>query len=61
MPKQSLRMQSLHLLIALAGGLLLLLFLSPGEHLTAVGVRVVALMLPMLYLWLTTNTHWTCS
>ena len=60
MPKQSSRMQSLHVLIALAAGLLLLFFLPTGEHLTPVGVRVIALMLPMLYLWLTTNTHWTC-
>lgn len=54
------RTQSIHCLIALAMGLLLLLFLSPGAHLTAAGVRVIAVMVPMLYLWLTTNTHWTC-
>lgn len=60
MTKQSLKVQSLHYFAALLLGLLLLFFLKPGEHLTAVGVRVIAVMIPMLYLWLTANTHWTC-
>ena len=60
MTKQSLKLQSLHFFAALLLGLLILFFLKPGEHLTAVGVRVIAVMIPMLYLWLTANTHWTC-
>ena len=60
MTKQSLKPQSLHFFAALLLGLLILFFLKPGEHLTAVGVRVIAVMIPMLYLWLTANTHWTC-
>ena len=60
MSKQSFKAQSVHFFVALVSGLLILFCLRPGEHLTAVGVRVIAVMVPMLYLWLTTNTHWTC-
>ena len=50
----------LHYVIALVIGLLILFFLKPTEPLTPIGVRVIAVMIPSLYLWLTTNTHWTC-
>lgn len=49
----------IHYLIALIIGLALLFGLQPTNGLTDVGVRVVAVMVPTLYLWLTTNTHWT--
>ena len=50
----------IHYIIALVIGLLILFFLQPTPPLTPIGVRVIAVMIPMLYLWLTTNTHWTC-
>lgn len=49
-----------HYLIALIIGLALLFGLQPTNGLTEVGIRVIAVMIPTLYLWLTTNTHWTC-
>lgn len=49
-----------HYIIALVIGLLLLFCLQPTNGLTEIGVRVVAVLIPTLYLWLTTNTHWTC-
>lgn len=49
-----------HYLIALIIGLALLFGLQPTKGLTEVGIRVIAVMIPTLYLWLTTNTHWTC-
>lgn len=53
------RKNYLHYLIALIIGLVLLFALQPTNGLTPVGIRVVAVLIPILYLWLTTNTHWT--
>lgn len=50
----------IHYVIALVIGLVLLFSLQPTNGLTEVGVRVIAVLIPTLYLWLTTNTHWTC-
>ena len=49
----------IHYLIALIIGIVIAVALKPGNGLTDIGVRVVAIMIPCLYLWLTTNTHWT--
>lgn len=48
-----------HYIIALIIGLVIAFALQPINGLTEVGVRVIAVMIPTLYLWLTTNTHWT--
>ena len=48
----------LHLVIALAAGLILLFALRPTGGLTALGVRVIAVTVPTLYLWLTVGTGW---
>jgi sodium-dependent dicarboxylate transporter 2/3/5 len=52
--------QYIHYLIALIIGVVIALVLHPGNGLTVIGVRVIAILIPVLYLWLTTNTHWTC-
>lgn len=52
--------QYIHYLIALIIGLVITFALQPVNGLTETGVRVVAILVPTLYLWLTTNTHWTC-
>lgn len=49
----------LHYIIALLAGLLILLLLPAANGLTDLGVRATAVIVPVLYLWLTTNTHWT--
>lgn len=49
----------IHYLIALIIGLVLAFALQPTNGLTEIGVRVIAILIPILYLWLTTNTHWT--
>ena len=49
-----------HYVIALVIGLILMFAIQPTDGLTQVGVRVIAVLIPTLYLWLTTNTHWTC-
>ncbi len=54
------RKEYIHYAIALAVGLILGFGLQPVDGLTVVGVRVIAITVPTLYLWLTTNTHWTC-
>lgn len=48
----------IHYIIALIIGLLLLFCLPETNGLTQLGVRSIAVMVPILYLWLTTNTHW---
>ena len=53
------RKNYLHYAIALVIGLLLGFCLQPTNGLTEIGVRVIAILVPTLYLWLTTNTHWT--
>lgn len=47
-----------HYIIALIIGLVLLFALPETNGLTNLGVRAIAVMVPILYLWLTTNTHW---
>ena len=47
-----------HCLIALVLGILLKLLLRPEHGLTELGVSVLSVTLPTLYLWLTVNTSW---
>jgi sodium-dependent dicarboxylate transporter 2/3/5 len=54
-----LKKQYIHYLVALIIGIVIALVLQPGNGLTNYGVRVIAILVPVLYLWLTTNTHWT--
>lgn len=54
----------IHYLIALVIGIILAVAIKPQSDdgtvgLTAIGVRVIAILIPTLYLWLTTNSHWT--
>ncbi len=56
---KSVRKEYIHYLVALIIGIVLAIVIQPTNGLTVVGVRVVAILIPTLYLWLTTNTHWT--
>lgn len=47
-----------HLLIALLFGLAMFFGLRPENGLTELGISVLAVTLPTLYLWLTVNTSW---
>ena len=47
-----------HVGIALILGLLIGFGLHPVNGLTDLGVRVLAVTIPTLYLWLTVNTGW---
>ena len=58
MAKQT-KMMYIHCLIALVIGIIIAVALPASNGLTAIGVRVVAILVPVLYLWLTVNTHWT--
>ena len=49
----------IHYLIALVIGIVLAFAVQPVNGLTREGVMVVSILVPTLYLWLTTNTHWT--
>ncbi len=49
----------LHLAIAVVLFVLVMLAVKPVNGLTATGVKVLAVTIPTLYLWLTLNTHWT--
>ena len=49
-----------HYVIAIVIGLVLNFGLRPNNGLTDLGVRVIAVIIMTLYLWITTNTHWTC-
>jgi len=49
----------IHYLIALVIGVALAFAVQPNNGLTQDGVKVIAILVPILYLWLTTNTHWT--
>lgn len=51
--------QYIHYIVALIIGIAIALALQPVNGLTNYGVRVIAILVPVLYLWLTTNTHWT--
>lgn len=55
----SFRKNYLHYVIALALGLLLWFGIKPTNGITEIGVRVIAVTVATLYLWLTVNTHWT--
>lgn len=48
-----------HFIIALIAGALLFFFLPEGNGLTSAGVRMLAVFLPTIYLWLTCGTGWT--
>ena len=49
----------IHYLIALIIGVTLAFAVQPTNGLTREGVLVISILIPTLYLWLTTNTHWT--
>lgn len=51
--------QYLHCVIALIIGILIFAILKPTNGLSVYGVRIIAVLIPVLYLWLTVNTHWT--
>ena len=46
--------------IAIAIGLALWFGLQPVNGLTPSGVRAIAVIVPILFMWLTVNTHWSC-
>ncbi len=48
----------IHYIIALLIGIIIAVALKPTNGLTDLGVRVIAILIPILYLWLTVNTHW---
>ena len=48
----------LHILIALVLGVVLKLIVPASNGLTEVGVSVIAVFVPVLYLWLTVGTDW---
>ena len=48
----------LHVAVALILGLLIGFGVQPENGLTVLGVRVLAVTIPTLYLWLTVNTSW---
>ena len=56
---KAVKKEYMHYLIALIIGIVLAVALQPTNGLTELGVRVIAILVPVLYLWLTTNTHWT--
>ena len=48
----------IHVIVALLIGVVCLLFIPASNGLTEVGVRVLAVFFPVLYLWLTVGTDW---
>ncbi len=52
------RKNYIHYLIAVAIGVVIAIFLKPTNGLSVYGVRIIAILIPTLYLWLTVNTHW---
>ncbi len=56
----SVKKEYIHYLIALIIGVVIWFALPASNGLTDMGVHVIAILIPVLYLWLTTNTHWTC-
>ena len=56
----SVKKEYIHYLIALIIGIVIWFALPASNGLTDIGVHVIAILIPVLYLWLTTNTHWTC-
>ena len=60
MGKQIMNKSYIHILIAVIIGVLCLTLIPAANGLTPLGVRVIAIFLPTLYLWLTSGTDWTC-
>ena len=60
MGKQTVDRLYIHILVAAAIGMLCLTLIPAANGLTPLGVRVIAIFLPVLYLWLTAGTDWTC-
>ncbi len=56
----SVKKEYIHYIIALIIGIVIWFALPASNGLTDIGVHVIAILIPVLYLWLTTNTHWTC-
>ena len=50
----------IHIIIAVIIGVLCLAFVPAANGLTDLGVRVIGIFLPILYLWLTVGTDWPC-
>ncbi len=50
----------IHVIVALLIGVICILFIPAVNGLTEVGVRVLAVFFPVLYLWLTVGTDWPC-
>ncbi len=53
------RKNYVHYLVALAIGIVIAVVLKPNNGLSVYGVRIIAILIPVLYLWLTVNIHWT--
>ena len=49
----------LHIIIAIIIGVVLLNAIPAVNGLSEVGVKVIAVFVPVLYLWLTVGTDWT--
>lgn len=49
----------IHILIAVALGLLCFFGIAPANGITPIGVNVLAVTVATLYLWLTVGTDWT--
>lgn len=56
---QTYKKKYLHIIIAIVIGIILLNCIPAVNGLTEVGVRVIAIFIPILYLWLTVGTDWT--
>lgn len=56
---KSAKKEYIHYLVALVIGIVIAVALQPNNGLTNLGVRIIAVLIPILYLWLTVNTHWT--
>lgn len=50
----------IHYIIAIIIGCIFMFGIKPENGLTELGVRVMAVIVPTLYLWLTVSTNWTC-
>jgi len=47
-----------HYLVAAALAIIILIAFQPGENLTRMGIHVLAVLIPTLYLWVTNHTDW---
>lgn len=59
MKMQDYKKKYLHIVIAIIIGIVLLNVVPAANGLTDVGVKVIAMFVPVLYLWLTVGTDWT--